>query len=749
MRIGGSPERTGADERKRGYPDPKGGEQVPNPRDEGKRFRYVFVAAVKTGNAVNYWWTKRLEGTMRGKNSYVPFIVAGLLVIIALGFNPLPAVGAGPSLNPFGKPTPDKLFPSNDLNATSTKPGVMRATRPAGWVDQTRSEILGRNGVVTTSEPQAAQAGLKILQDGGNAVDAAVATMAMIALQEPNSTGLGAEMFAQIWDAKTKKLYEISANGPSPKNYTPELFKLNVDSSGNPYLPRFSPPYGSPGTTGIFSAMIPGSVDGWDKMLKRFGTMKFKEVLEPARQSAVEGFPVHEVLAANFYSNRNTLCNPAVDPDTPDVYCKGGSVPGLYSIFKNPDMGHTFEVLQKKGVDAFYKGEIAQAIVNKANSLGVVLPPGVSQFWTMDDLKKYQARWEEPLTTNYHGYDIYETPPPSQGWAALEMLNILEQCAEFPGAGDTNPPAPYLSSPPIPFDLGAIGRENPLFTHIEVEAKKLAYSDLLRYNADPDFYNVLPDQIANYFNNKTWVKNNLCNKIYINPPQARAADVLGHLEGGTIYGASADRWGNMVSFVYSVYTSWGSKVTIPGYGFQLSSRGGMFTFDPDHPNTLAGGKRPFITIIAGFIMKDGEPLMAFGNMGGATQPHGHVQHIVNMIDLGFNVQATSDAARWDHSQSATSNRLQLDYYLYDLLAPQLEAWGHGGPPPAGTGSGSIQRSRGLGGGYQGILFERDYSLPEPVVPGGKGGKGVAHQEPLNGIYRAGSELRKDGAAVGW
>ena len=198
------------------------------------------------------------------------------------------------------------------------------------------------------------------------------------------------------------------------------------------------------------------------------------------------------------------------------------------------------------------------------------------------------------------------------------MLNILETCAEIK-----------------PFDLAAIGRENALFTHIEVEAKKLAYSDLLRYNADPNFYLELYDKLENYFLNKTYAAG-LCDLIDTQPPiVARPADVLGNLPGGTIYGASADRWGNMVSFIYSVYTSWGSLVTIPGYGFQLSSRGGMFTFDPAHPNTLAGGKEPFITIIAGFIMKDGKPVMAFGNMGGSTQPLGHVQHIVNMIDLGY------------------------------------------------------------------------------------------------------------------
>ena len=380
--------------------------------------------------------------------------------------------------------------------------------------------------------------------------------------------------------------------------------------------------------------MVPGSVDGWDKLLKRFGTMTFKEVLEPARKSAVEGFPVHEILANSFRGSNNNLCSKDRDPDTPDVYCKGGDVPGLYSIFRNPDMGHAFEVLQKKGRDAFYKGEIAEAIVKKANSLGVLVPGGGNQFWTMDDLKNYEAKWVEPLTTNYHGYDIYETPPPSQGWAALEMLNILGEC-DFP--------------------LADIGRETPLFTHIEVEAKKLAYSDLLRYNADPNFYPELSNLLKDYFLNKEYAKS-LCGLIDITDPiVARPADVKGNLDGGTIYGASADRWGNMVSFVYSVYTSWGSGVTIPGYGFQLTSRGGMFTFDPSHPNTIAGHKEPFITIIAGFIMKDGEPVMAFGNMGGATQPLAHVQHIVNMIDLGYNVQATSDAARWDHSQSATSD----------------------------------------------------------------------------------------------
>ncbi len=277
-----------------------------------------------------------------------------------------------------GRPIAESLWKAdcdvywNPGNNIKTVPG----TRPTGWQDQTHSEILARNGVVATSEPQAAQAGLKILQDGGNAMDAAVAAMAMIGLQESNSTGLGADMFVTIWDAKTKKLYQISANGISPKNYTRELFALNGKNVEKIRDSPSGPVYGGPGTTGIWAAMVPGSVDGWDKMLKRFGTMTFKEVLEPARKSAMEGFPVHEIMASSFHGSKSSLCDSARDPDTPKVFCKGGDVPGLYSIFRNPDLGHAFEVLQKKGRDAFYKGEIAQAIVNKANSLGVKVPGG-------------------------------------------------------------------------------------------------------------------------------------------------------------------------------------------------------------------------------------------------------------------------------------------------------------------------------------------------------------------------------------
>jgi gamma-glutamyltranspeptidase/glutathione hydrolase len=571
-------------------------------------------------------------------------------------------------------------------------------------MDQTRSEVLARNGIVATSNPLAVEAGLEILRQGGNAVDAAVAAAAALALVEANSTGIGADMFAQVWSARDKKLYGINANGWSPAAYD----QAYLESMGcYPDMP----------TNGICSAMIPGAIDGFDKLLKRFGKFTFKEVLEPAARMAEEGFGIHEVFNNSLRGNvsNGRLTN---DPDTAAIYLdENGEVPALYSIFKNPDMGHTFRVLQHKGVDAFYRGKIARAMVRKANAVGGV--------WTMDDLANYEAYWTEPLSINYKGYDFSQLPPPGQGWAALEMLNIIEACVPYHG-----------------YDLAELGRPNAMFTHFLVEAKKLAYSDLHRYNADPAFNPPPLDLLLS----KDYAAS-LCDLI--DPTAARPAEVQGNIDGGTIYLATADRWGNMVSLVYSTYSAFGGGITVPGYGFQFSSRGRGFTLgEPDHPNRPEGNKRPFITIIAGFIMKDGEPLMAIGNMGGGTQPQAHAQHMVNLIDLGFNVQATTDAARFDHDQFG--DNLRLDHYLYEAVGAELAAMGH-----------NVQDRYGLAGGYQGILFERDWSMPDPWKRCNKGhwwghkwhkcnGHHSQHYDgPVNGIYRAGSDLRKDGMAAGW
>lgn len=603
-------------------------------------------------------------------------------------------VGATPALaqspNAFGRPTANNPNPGENLNpGPDGQPRAVRATRPVGWRDQTRSEVLARNGIVSTSQPLASQAGLQILQDGGNAIDAAVAAAAVLGLTEPNSTGLGADLFAIVWSAKDKKLYSLASSGWAPKRWTVDYFRNTLGVSSVP-------------SSGINSAVVPGAVSGWDALLKRFGTMTFKETLEPAARYAEEGFPLHERFHGSLRGAVNQLRQ---DADSAALYLTdNGQPPPMYSIFRNPDMARAFRLLQKKGRDAFYKGDIAKAIVAKSQRVGGVME--------LDDLAEYQSEWVEPLSTNYHGYDIFQLPPPGQGFAALEMLNILEACVPYHG-----------------YDLAELGHGSPQYWHFLIEAKKLAYSDLLRYNADPKFVSIPLDTLLS----KQYAAS-LCDKI--DPNQTRPADVLGNLGEGTVYFATADRWGNMVSFVYSVFSGFGSRVTIPPYGFQLANRGSGFLLDETHPNVVAPRKRPFITIIAGFIMRDGQPLMAFGNMGGGTQPQAHAQHVVNMIDLGMNVQATTDVARFDHSQG--SDRTALDSYLYDLVGAGLQAKGH-----------AISRAFGHAGGYQGILFERDPNLPEPDVPRGKGGKGKAFQEPVNGVYRAGADPRKDGQAAGW
>jgi gamma-glutamyltranspeptidase/glutathione hydrolase len=511
---------------------------------------------------------------MRNRKGRPSGLVVGVFLILAAGLLPGRTLAADASPNVFGRPSPGNPNPGSGIPA-------VRGTRPTGWADQTRSEVLARNGVVAASQPLASQAGLKILQDGGNAVDAAIAAAAMLALVEPNSTGLGGEMFAIVWDAKSGKLHQISANGPSPKRYTRETFAANgFDLSG--------PPWGGPPAKGIFAAMVPGTVDGWDKLLKRFGTMTFGEVLEPARRYAFEGFPIHEVLAASFRDNRGALCGLEAprDNDTAALYCAGGNAPGLYGVFRNPDLGRAFSVLQEKGVDAFYRGEIARAIVAKADSLA----PGL---WTLDDLKNFESRWEPPVSTSYHGYDIYETPPPSQGWAALEMLNILERCAEAK-----------------PFDLPpCVARPLPVHAH-RGRGEETGLLGPPAVQRGPGFLQGAPGLLKGKFLDKEYAAG-LCDRIDTEEPiAARPPDSKGNPGGGTVSLATADRWGNMVSMVSSVFSPWGSGVTIPGYGFQLGSRGSMFTFDPAHPNAIAGGKRPSITIIAGFIMKYGKPQMA-------------------------------------------------------------------------------------------------------------------------------------------
>jgi len=580
--------------------------------------------------------------------------------------------------NAFGIPTEKVANPAANVVAA---PG----SRGQGWLGQGRSEVMARHGIVATSDPLAAQAGLEILKQGGNAIDAAVAASAVLDVTSQNDTGLAGDLFALVWSAADQKLYALNSAGFAPAGWTPEFFKQELGLEQIPGL-------------GVNAATVPGAVSGYDALLERFGTMGFEETFERAARLAEEGWGQSERRHSDLMSQQNKLLQ---DPDSAAVFLNDGEVPPLYSIIRNPGLAEALRLIQEQGREAFYSGAIADALVAKIQSEGGVM--------THEDLTAFESEWVEPISTTYHGYEIFQLPPPGQGWAALEMLNILEVCAPEHG-----------------LNLSALGPSNPDYWHFMVEAKKLAYSDLQAYNADPLFSDVPLEQLLS----KSYARG-LCDRI--NMDAASEPSIKGGLDGGTIYLTTADRWGNMVSFIHSIFSVYGSGITIPPYGMILHNRGVAFSVDEEHPNVVAPRKRPFHSIIAGLVMQDDQPLMTFGNMGGSVQPETHAQHMVNVIDHGMNIQMTTDVARFTHSQN--SNTLSLEHDLFSLVGRSLQARGHDVRSVSG----------GRVGGYQGILFTRDPSLPQPVFTP----ESITEDHPVNGVFRAGSDHRKDGQAVGW
>ena len=586
--------------------------------------------------------------------------------------------GLAQSRNAFGVPSADRPTPAADIDAAA-------GSRAQGWRAQGRSEIVARHGMVATSDPLAAEAGLEILRNGGNAIDAAVAAGAVLDVTSQNDTGIGGDLFALVWSARDKKLYALNSAGWAPAGWTREFF---TDQLGVDRVP----------SAGVNAATVPGAISGYDALLTRFGTITFKEAFERAARTAEEGWGQAERRHRDLAGVADRLRR---DQDSLDAFLPGGEVPALYSIIRNPGLGKALRLLQQEGRDAFYRGSIAEAIVGKVQANDGVM--------TLDDLASFESEWIEPVSTNYHGHDVFQLPPPGQGFAALEMLNILEVCV-----------------PKLGMNLATLGPLDPMYWQLLVEAKKLAYSDLHAYNGDPTFSDVPVDRLLS----KTYAAT-LCDRI--DPDVAAMPSVKGGLDGGTIYLTTADRWGNMVSLIHSVFGVYGSGATVAPYGFVLHNRASAFSLDPDSPNVVAPRKRPFHTIIAGFVMRNGEPLMAFGNMGGSVQPETHAQHMVNLIDHGMNVQMTTDAARFTHSQGR--NMLSLETELFDAVGEALGAKGH---QVRSVDGGAL-------GGYQGILFTRDPALPEPTFDA----RSVTEDLPVNGIYRAGSDHRKDGQAVGW
>jgi gamma-glutamyltranspeptidase / glutathione hydrolase len=543
--------------------------------------------------------------------------------------------------------------------------------RVTGKTFTTRSEILAQNGMAATSQPLATQVALDILKKGGSAMDAAIAANAMLGLVEPNACGIGGDVFAIIWDAKTRKLYGFNSSGRAPELLTMEVFK----EKGLSYVPLLGP----------LPVSVPGCVDGWFEMHKRFGKLSMQEILQPSIDYGNSGFPVSEVIAWQMNGHWPEMQD---IPGFRKTYMPNGkTTPQKGEVFKNPDLARTYSLIAKEGRSAFYEGEIARTIDRFMKENGGYL--------RYEDLKKHTSEWVDPVSTNYRGYDVWELPPNGQGIAVLQMLNILEG-----------------------YDIKSMGFGSAEYLHVLTEAKKLAFEDRAKFYADPAF-NQIP---VNLLISKAYAAER---RKLIDPNKAALSYPAGDIEkGNTTYLTVADKDGNMVSFIQSIYDEFGSGMVPDGLGFVLQNRGQQFNVqDPNHWNSLAKGKRPFHTIIPAFITKDGDPWLSFGLMGGSVQPQGHTQIVVNLIDFGMNFQEAGDAPRMRHNGSSeptgskmtTGGSLNLESgFSYEVIR-QLEEMGH-----------RIEYSIGPYGGYQAIYYDK-----------------------VRKVYIGASESRKDGQAAGY
>jgi gamma-glutamyltranspeptidase / glutathione hydrolase len=544
--------------------------------------------------------------------------------------------------------------------------------RPFGTHFASRSVVMAKRGIVATSQPLATAAGVEILRAGGSAVDAAIAANAMLGLVEPTGCGIGGDLFAIVWDARERKLTGLNASGRSPRALTLEMLR----GQGLDVLPDYGP----------LSISVPGAVDGWFALHPQFGKLPMSELLAPAIAYANDGFPVTEIIAGYWAVDAERFRN---NPGFAEVFLPDGRSPAAGDTFCNPRLADAYALLAQRGRAAFYEGEIAAAIEQGSSAVGGYL--------TRADLAAHSHELVAPVSTSYRGYDVWELPPNGQGIAALQMLNVLEG-----------------------YDLAAAGFGSARHLHLLIEAKKLAFEDRARYYADPAFARVPVAELIS----KRYAASR---RALIRDDRALAepgpGDPAALEDGDTIYLAAADAAGNMVSLIQSNFLGMGSGVIVPGFGFGLQSRGAAFALDPAHPNAYAPGKRPFHTIIPGFLTRAGEPVMAFGVMGAAMQPQGHVQVLSNLIDFGMNVQEAGDAPRVRHDGSSEPNgarmhgsgRVLLESGFGDDAVAGLRKLGH-----------TVERAREGFGGYQAIFFD-------------------ARQR----VYKGASESRKDGCAAGF
>ena len=478
-----------------------------------------------------------------------------------------------------------------------------------------RSMVITDRGIVATSHTLASQAGAEILKRGGSAMDAAIAANAVLGVTEPMMNGIGGDFFLLYWDAKTGKLYGLNASGWAPRNLSIDFLKKH----GITTMPQ----------EGIHSVTVPGVINGWGRAHEKFGRLPWKDLFPPAIYYAEHGFPVPELIHDFWVDGQQQLHQ---TPEAQRVFLPHGHPPEIGEMYSNPDLGKTLRILADKGSSAFYKGEIAQAILKTSAALG-----GTMQ---ADDLAEYSAEWVEPISIDYRGWKVYELPPNGQGMAALEMLNIMA----------TQQPDK---------DGGAQGT---IELHKKIEAMKLAYSDLYRYNADPRFAKVPVTGLLS----KEYAAQRAA---LIDPEKANCTTASGTpAKSDTTYLAVVDKDGNIASFIQSNYDYFGSGVAVTGMGFLLHDRGGLFVLDPSHPNALAGRKRPFHTIIPAF-MERGDMHIGFGIMGGSNQPLAHAQFVSNVVDYDMNLQAAIEAPRFTIRD--TGEGIQCNIVIESRVKPEV------------------------------------------------------------------------------
>ena len=545
--------------------------------------------------------------------------------------------------------------------------------RITGLEFASRSEVIATNGMAATSHPLATQTAISILKAGGNAIDAAIAANAVLGLVEPTGCGIGGDLFAIVWSADDKKLYGLNSSGPAPKN-------ISIDKIKDKGMNKI-PPYGALPIT------VPGAVAGWNALHKKFGSLDFKLLFDDAINYAENGFPVSELIA--YYLNRSS----EVFKDYPNfktIWMPNGKTPNKGEIFKNQLLANDYRLIAKTYGKDFYKGKIAKNIVETVNQQG--------GYFTLRDLSEYEPEWIDPVSSNYRGYDVWELPPNGQGIAALQILNILEN-----------------------YDIKKLGFNSAEYIHLFTEAKKLAFEDRAKYYADMSFAKVP----VSYLISKEYAKSR--NNLISSDKVLKSIDSSNLEDGDTIYLTVADKFGNMVSLIQSNYRGMGSGVIPNDSGFMLQDRGEMFNLDPTHRNSLVGGKRPFHTIIPAFITKNGEPFVSFGVMGGAMQPLGHAQIVINLIDFDMNLQEAGDAPRFRHvgSSQPTGEQMTDGGYIifesgFDINEiTKIKEIGH-----KVVNENEENYMKGAFGGYQAIMKK-------------------------NGVLYGASESRKDGHASGY